>query len=181
MDTRRPPSPTETVSRNFAPRFEPEWFYRHVPYPYRREYAPVFLSHRDPDAALAELALFHFWLTRCAYRQSVGNASLPDAPLPAGWPLPERAGHVAVAQVLGSPLEVLLESRSDLYQRFFLLGRHAQDPLGLKAVALALACQLFEDPSPEVRRWLETKVERLYAEIVRSCAGDCDAARFLPA
>ncbi len=178
METSRPPSPMEPASRNFAPRFEPERFYRHAPYPYRQEYAPVLRYHRDPDTALAELALFHFWITRCAYRQSAGEAALPDAPFPAGWPPPERAEHVAVEEVLGNPLELLLESRSDLYQRFFLLGRHVQDPLGLKTVALALACQLFEDPSPAVRRWLETKVERLFAEIVRSCAGGCDPARF---
>lgn len=180
METSRPASATKPASQNPTPRFEPEWFYRHVPYPYRQEYAPVLRYHRDPDTALAELALFHFWLTRCAYWLSMGEASLPDAPLPTGWRPPERAEHVAVAQVLGNSLEALLESRSDLYQRFFLLGRHAQDPLGLKTVALALACQLFEDPSPAVRSWLETKVEGLFAEIFRHCAGDCDPARFRP-
>lgn len=175
MDSSRSSPPAGSLPRVSASAFDPERFYRQQPYPYRREYAPLLRLHPDPDIALAELALFHFWLTVCIYRQHrrSGASGEDPAPLPPlGWHLPVRAEDIAVDQALGGTLAALLESRSDLYQRFFQLGRHEQDPQGLKAVSLALACQLFEDPSLTVRAWLQTKVERLFAEISRSCACD---------
>lgn len=175
MESSRSSSPAGLFPRVSAPGFDPERFYRQLPYPYRREYAPLLRLHLDPDIALAELALFHFWLTVCVYRlhRRGGPSDEAWAPLPPrGWQLPVRAEDIAVDQALGGTLAALLESRSDLYQRFFQLGRHEQDPQGLKAVSLALACQLFEDPSPTVRAWLQAKVERLFAEISRSCADD---------
>ena len=179
MESSRSSSPTGYVPRTAAPAFDPERFYRQLPYPYRREYAPVLQHHPDPDNALAELALFHFWLTVCVYRVHRRGGTPDDAwaPLPPrGWRLPSRAEDVVVDEALGGTLAMLLESRSDLYQRFFELGRHDQDPQGLRAVSLALACQLFEEPSPMVRAWLQAKVERLFAEISRSCASVGDTA-----
>ncbi len=179
MESSRSSSPAGYAPRASASGFDPERFYRRLPYPYRHEYAPVLQHHPDPDNALAELALFHFWLTVCVYRLHRRGGSPDDAwaPLPPrGWRLPSRAEDVVIDETLGGPLAMLLESRSDLYQRFFRLGRHEQDPQGLRAVSLALACQLFEDPSPTMRAWLHAKVERLFAEISRSCAGDGEPA-----
>ena len=175
MESSRSSPAAGTLPQSAASTFDPERFYRRLPYPYRREYAPLLQLHPDQDIALAELALFHFWLTVCVYRLHRRDGSPDDAwaPLPPrGWQLPVRAEDVVVDQALGGSLAALLESRSDLYQRFFRLGRHEQDPQGLRAVSLALACQLFEDPSPTMRAWLHAKVERLFAEISRSCAGD---------
>ncbi|HZV38479.1 MAG TPA: hypothetical protein VFF96_07015 [Pseudoxanthomonas sp.] len=173
MESSRSSSPAGSAPRPSASTFDPERFYRQLPYPYRREYAPLLQLHPEPDIALAELALFHFWLAVCVYRlhRCGGSPDEARAPLPpGGWHLPDRAEDIVVDQALGGTLTALLESRSDLYQRFFRLGRHEQDPQGLKAVSLALACQLFEDPSPTMRAWLHAKVERLFAEISRSCA-----------
>ncbi|HBK46330.1 MAG TPA: hypothetical protein DDZ67_07820, partial [Xanthomonadaceae bacterium] len=89
---------------------------------------------------------------------------------PRGWPLPRRAGGYDIEFELGSGIGQLVESRFDLYDRFFTLGRNADDPLGLNAAALALSCQLFVQTPPAVLARLQAETGQLFAALTRACA-----------
>jgi hypothetical protein len=89
---------------------------------------------------------------------------------PPGWRAPEDVEGVDIEAALGDRIATLLESRFDLYDRFFTLGRNASDPLGLKAVSLALACQLFEEPPPVVLAYLRAKTLEQFITVCRAYA-----------
>ncbi|MEE7561216.1 hypothetical protein HH299_17110, partial [Xanthomonas sp. Kuri4-2] len=54
------------ASRPAAAPFDPRAGYARLDY--RRHYAELLRRHPHPPVALAELCLFRFWLTSCAYR-----------------------------------------------------------------------------------------------------------------
>lgn len=147
---------------------------------YREIYADVLKRHRDSGAAVSELFLFRFWLSQYAHRlcghgepseEALSAQAVSTVP-PPGWRAPERVDGVDIEAALGGGIDALLESRFDLYDRFFILGRNASDPRGLKAVSLALACQLFEEPSPSVLACLTSKAREQFADISRICVPD---------
>ncbi|MGB3394323.1 MAG: hypothetical protein WBA56_12995, partial [Stenotrophomonas sp.] len=88
---------------------------------------------------------------------------------PAGWPLPRHASGFDVERMLGSGLVPLLESRLQLYDHFALLGRNAADPQGLGAAALALSCQLFVQPPPIARAYLQAETRQLFTRMHAAC------------
>ena len=121
---------------------------------FSREYAQVLVHVSDRAVALAEIRLFRFWLSTCAQHQGLPT-ELIRWPIHAIHALPHDVDGINIAATLGRPLDQLMKSRFQLYTRFFLDGRHADDPLGLRAAALALACQLCIQPPPIMRRLLE--------------------------
>lgn len=148
----------------------------HVQVDYRCHYAEVLRLHPSPPVAIAELCLFHFWLACRAHRHATapdgieaGTAGAPLQP-PRGWPLPLRASGYDIEFELGSWIEQLVESRFDLYDRFFTLGRNTDDPLGLDAASLALSCQLFVQTPPAVLARLQAQTRQLFAALSRACA-----------
>ncbi|KAF1722986.1 hypothetical protein [Pseudoxanthomonas wuyuanensis] len=150
---------------------------------YRQNYAEILQQHRDPGVAVAELFLFRFWLSAhtcqlCAHRRAADQKAL-SAPAvatvpPPGWRAPKTVEGVDVEAALGAGIATLLESRFDLYDRFFALGRNTSDPLGLKAVSLALACQLFEQPPPAVLAYLTAKAREQFIAVSGACQADDD-------
>ena len=138
---------------------------------YRSRYAGLLRLHPTPAEAIAELCLFRFWLA-CRARAHAGAEPAPVPPLyvPAGWAPPRQAAGLDIDRTLGAWHAHLLESRFDLYDRFFQLGRHHDDPLGLDAVALALSCQLFVQPSAATRAWLREEVHALFADLLAAFA-----------
>ena len=161
MPSRFPPAPSAPVA--LYARLD---YYRH--------YACLLSRHPQPRQAIAELGLFRFWLACRALDPGIVHTALPlsfplaPAQPPQGWPLPLRMGDCDVQDELGSAIVYLLESRFDLYDRFFSLGRHTEDPLGLDAVSLALACQLFTQPSPETLEWLRRESRQLFAQLLQA-------------
>jgi len=137
---------------------------------YRQHYAPLLRQHRAPPEAIAELCLFRFWLACRAWQHAGRPTGASPLHLPPDWPQPRHAAGFDVEYTLGTWFPHLLESRFDLYDRFFQLGRNASDPLGLDAAALALSCQLFVDPSLQMRQWLQTDVQALFDHLLRACA-----------
>lgn len=155
----------------------PEHFVRgYMEVDYRRRYAGLLRLHPMPSEAIAELCLFRFWLACRAYAHS-GVAPAPAPPLcvPAGWTPPQQAAGQDIDCTLDAWHGHLLESRFDLYDRFFQLGRNRDDPLGLDAVALALSCQLFVQPSPFTRAWLHDEVHTLFCTLLDAFATAPDA------
>lgn len=145
---------------------------------YRRHYADLLVRHPQPRQAIAELGLFRFWLAcRALYPGSSGDSVVPGDVLlaparpPRGWPLPLHLGDCDVQDELGAGIVYLIESRFDLYDRFFSLGRHAEDPLGLDAASLALACQLFTQPPPELLERLRRESRQLFGQLAEASAG----------
>ncbi len=139
---------------------------------YRRHYAALLRQHPAPPEAIAELCLFRFWLACRAHRHA-RDAQATDAPplhLPPAWPLPRHAAGFDIEYTLGAWFDHLLQSRFDLYDRFFRLGRSDDDPLGLGAAALALSCQLFVQPAPAMRVGLRAEAHALFAMLVGSGA-----------
>ncbi|MCL7713085.1 hypothetical protein [Stenotrophomonas mori] len=134
---------------------------------YRRHYAALLRQHPAPPDAIAELCLFRFWLACRAHLHAHGaeTARLSPRRLPADWPLPRQVAGFDIAYRLGAWFEHLLESRLDLYDRFFLHGRQADDPLGLDAAALALTCQLFVQPPAPLRAALQAEARTLFARL----------------
>jgi len=142
---------------------------------YRSRYAGLLRLHPMPAEAIAELCLFRFWLACRAHAHSdpaadATAAAVPPLYLPAGWAPPRQAAGLAIDCTLGAWFGHLLESRFDLYDRFFQLGRNDDDPLGLDAVALALSCQLFVQPSAATRAWLREEVHALFADLLAAFA-----------
>lgn len=145
---------------------------------YRRHYADLLARHPQPCQAIAELGLFRFWLACRALRPGAsgdpaapGGILLAPARPPRGWPLPLHLDDCDVQDELGAGIVYLIESRFDLYDRFFSLGRHAEDPLGLDAVSLALACQLFTQPPPETLERLRRESRQLFEQLAEASAG----------
>lgn len=136
---------------------------------YRQHYVQLLRRHPAPAEAIAELGLFRFWLACRACSHAAGDDDAMPLQWPAGWPLPRHVAGFDVEYVLGARLNHLLDSRCDLYDRFFLLGRNADDPLGLDAAALALACQLFVDPPMLMRHWLRLDVHAVFEHVLRCC------------
>lgn len=138
---------------------------------YRSRYAGLLRLHPMPAEAIAELCLFRFWLACRAHAHAgAGPAPAPPLYVPAGWAPPRQAAGLDIDGTLGAWFGHLLESRFDLYDRFFQLGRHHDDPLGLDAVALALSCQLFVQPSAATRAWLRGEVRALFADLLAAFA-----------
>jgi hypothetical protein len=134
---------------------------------YRRHYADLLARHPNPRQAIAELGLFRFWLAcRSQHPGSPGDSTTLLAPAPPlrEWPLPLQLDDCDVQDELDADITHLIESRFDLYDRFFNLGRHADDPLGLDAASLALACQLFAQPSPELLQRLRRESRQLFEQ-----------------
>lgn len=149
--------------------------------PYRKNYADILKLHRDPNIAVSELFLFRFWLSehtcRLCPRYQANDEEALSAPAvstvpPPGWRAPADVEGVDIEAALGDGIATLLESRFDLYDRFFTLGRNASDPLGLKAVSLALACQLFEEPPPAILAYLTAKTREQFIAISRACTAE---------
>ncbi|WP_454829024.1 hypothetical protein [Pseudoxanthomonas wuyuanensis] len=149
--------------------------------PYRKSYADILKQHRDPGVAVSELFLFRFWLSEHACRQCARSLTNDEQALsaqavstmpPPGWRVPENVEGVDIEAALGGGIATLVESRFDLYDRFFTLGRSTSDPLGLKAVSLALACQLFEEPPPAVLAYLTAKTREQFIAISRAWASE---------
>ncbi|WP_434030429.1 hypothetical protein [[Pseudomonas] boreopolis] len=144
---------------------------------YRRHYADLLSRHPQPRQAMAELGLFRFWLACRARRPGLpgatpaGDVLFDPARPPRGWPLPLHLQDCDVQDELGAGIVHLVESRFDLYDRFFSLGRHAEDPLGLDAVSLALACQLFTQPPPAILERLRRESRQLFDQLTRIPAG----------
>ena len=133
---------------------------------YHGRYASVLRLHPAPREAIAELCLFRFWLACRAYAHAGAlPAATPPLYLPPGWTPPRQAGGLDIDHTLGAWHAHLLESRFDLYDRFFQLGRHRDDPLGLDAAALALSCQLFVQPAAATRAWLREDVHGLFSAL----------------
>ncbi|KRG58756.1 hypothetical protein [Stenotrophomonas nitritireducens] len=150
----------------------PEQFVRgYMEVDYRSRYAGVLHLHPTPSEAIAELCLFRFWLACRAYAHS-GAMPAPTPPLclPPGWTPPRQASGLDIDRALDTWHGHLLESRFDLYDRFFQLGRTHDDPLGLDAVALALSCQLFVQPSALTRAWLHDEVHTLFSALLDAFA-----------
>lgn len=122
--------------------------------PFSHEYAQVLVYVSDRCMALAEIRLYRFWLDLCAQHHRLSQ-DLANWSLNALHALPSNVEGINIATTLGRPLDQLFKRRVQLYTRFFLDGRHADDPLGLRAVALALACQLCIHPPLVMRRLLE--------------------------
>lgn len=146
---------------------------------YRRYYAGLLARHPRPRQAIAELGLFRFWLACRALRHAApGDPVGPDGPLLAparplrDWPLPLQLDDCDVQYELDAGIVCLIESRFDLYDRFFSLGRRPEDPLGLDAATLALACQLFTQPPPETLAWLQRASRRLFEQLAQALAGN---------
>lgn len=121
---------------------------------YTDEYADVLTYVHHRDICLAELRLFHFWIHVCAHQHATCVES-PVWPIPSKFIPPRDVDDIPIAMTLGRPLDQLLKTRFELYTRFFLDGRQADDPLGLRAAALALACQLCVHPPQTLRQRLE--------------------------
>ncbi len=136
---------------------------RYMDVDYRFHYAAVLRPHPAPSEAIAELCLFRFWLACRAYAHSGATpAPVPPLYLPPHWTPPRQAAGVDIGHALDACPGHLLDSRFDLYDRFFQLGRNRDDPLGLDAAALALSCQLFVQPSATTRNWLRGEVHALF-------------------
>lgn len=136
---------------------------RYMDVDYRSHYAAVLRPHPAPSEAIAELCLFRFWLACRAYAHSGATpAPVPPLYLPPHWTPPRQAAGVDIGHALDACPGHLLDSRFDLYDRFFQLGRNRDDPLGLDAAALALSCQLFVQPSATTRTWLRGEVHALF-------------------
>lgn len=148
----------------------------HVQVDYRCHYAEVLRLHPSPPVAIAELCLFRFWLACRVHRHAAApdgiDADTGGARLrpPRGWPLPLQAGGHDIEFELGSRIEQLVESRFDLYDRFFTLGRNADDPLGLDAASLALSYQLFVQTPPAILARLQVQTQQLFAALSHACA-----------
>lgn len=138
---------------------------------YRRHYADLLGLHPQPRQAIAELGLFRFWLACRALRPGSGEALLAPARPPRAWPLPLQLDGCDVQEELGAGIVHLIESRFDLYDRFFSLGRHAEDPLGLDAASLALACQLFAEPPPALLEGLRCENRQVFEQLMAMAAG----------
>lgn len=145
----------------------PEHFIRHyLDVDYRGRYAGVLRRHPAPSEAIAELCLFRFWLACRAYAHSgAAPAPMPPLYLPPHWAPPRQAAGVDISHALDAWYGHLLESRFNLYDRFFHLGRNRDDPLGLDAVALALSCQLFVQPCAAMRTCLRHEVHGLFSAV----------------
>ncbi|MFT4247212.1 MAG: hypothetical protein QM581_04115 [Pseudomonas sp.] len=147
---------------------------------YRQHYADLLARHPHPRQAIAELGLFRFWLAcRAHHHATSSDPAVPAGAImlmaparpPPGWPLPLHLGDCDVQDELGTGIVYLIESRFDLYDRFFSLGRHAEDPLGLDAVSLALACQLFVQPCAETLERLRRENRQLFEQWGQAPAG----------
>ncbi|MCD7097644.1 hypothetical protein [Stenotrophomonas sp. MMGLT7] len=131
---------------------------------YARRYAGLLRLHPERAVAIAELCLFRFWLTCCVHCHGCLHTAdaMPVVLPPRDWPLPLRADGYEIERVLGGWIGSLVESRFDLYDRFFTLGRRDDDPQGIKAVSLALACQLFAEPTPAIVSMIEAETRQLF-------------------
>lgn len=145
---------------------------------YRQHYADLLARHSQQQQAIAELGLFHFWLARRA--MAPHPADLPTASpgdglrpvrVPKTWPLPLQLGDCDVQRELGGPIQHLIESRFDLYDRFCNLGYQTNDPKGVDAASLALGYQLFTPPPGDVLRWLRYENRRLFERLARAARG----------
>lgn len=115
----------------------------------------VLACHPRPEQAIAELHLFCLWLA-----QRAGLAD--DLPL-RSRPQPTAADATWIEAAFdGAWIDDLVDSRCELYDRFFLVGRHPGDPLGLDAAALALACQLSARPEPELLACLRRRTRQRF-------------------
>ncbi len=144
---------------------------------YRRHYAELLRMHPAPPEAIAELCLFRFWLA-CRARQQAGDANAATAPVrtPKGWPPPRHASGFDIEYVLRSHFPLLLDSRMELYDQFFLLARNGEDLPGLDAAATALSRQLFIEPPAAARTLLRADGRQLFAQLLQACAGACPPA-----
>ncbi|MFT4198643.1 MAG: hypothetical protein QM601_12180 [Pseudoxanthomonas sp.] len=142
---------------------------------YRQDCARILERHRDPAAVLAELFLFHAWLAVYAWRrchrdgQAVGTADSAAMLEPYRRTL-RHVEDVDVEAALGARIELLLETRFGLYDRLAALARKPDDPLGLEAAALVLACRLCDSPSARTVATLARKARKQYAATARACA-----------
>ncbi len=138
---------------------------------YRYHYADLLQRHPHPPVALAELCLFRYWLSSCAYRHACQQRGdlVPATLPPRGWPMPCVVDSHDIESTLGSWIGSLVSSRFDLYERFFGLGRTDDDPLGLDAATLALSCQLFALDAPAMLPWLKAETRRQFAALVSAC------------
>ena len=134
---------------------------------YASEYAFVLSFAFDRHIALAELRLFRFWLHVCAQQPDPDDMSALSPLCPTN-PLPMEVDGISIAETLGHPVEQLVKRRFELYNRFYIDGRHGDDPLGLHAVALALSYQLCIHPPRIVRSYLEQNTIRHWHVYVTS-------------
>lgn len=139
---------------------------------YRRHYAELLRLHPAPPEAMAELCLFRFWLA-CRAQQQANNAGAATAPAraPEAWPLPRHASGFDVEYVLRGHFALLLDSRMELYDQFFLLARNGEDMQGLDAATTALSRQLFIEPPAAARTLLRTDARHLFAQLLAADSG----------
>lgn len=142
---------------------DPQASYRELDY--TGHYRGLLALHARPQEAVAELYLFRFWLAHRALAHAGAGTTQPLLPRPcvpqadAGW----------IEHALGGAWIVdLVESRCDLYDRFFLLGRRPEDPLGLDAATLAIACQLFALPDPAMLAWLRRETRCQFQSLLQA-------------
>lgn len=133
---------------------------------YADEYAIVLPYVCDRHIALAELRLFRFWLSLCAKQPDMAD-NIAQVVMCISNALPESVDGISITKTLGRPIEQLVKRRFELYTRFFVDGRHVDDPFGLRAAALALSCQLCVHPPRVVLDYLEENTQRhFFAQII---------------